>query len=253
MSHWSHLSTEEMLVALRQNPDPRLRAEIIERQEPLVRALARKFLRPSVQLEDLVQCGWIALIGAVDRFDPSHGTKFSTYAVHCMVGEIKRYFRDKTWSVKVPRYLQELSQAATAMEETLYRELRREPTVEEIAARLGVREEEILQAMEVGRAYQPANLDDRPVGADGQDAYSLADTLGAPDAELEGIVENAALNQALSLLDDRRQWILRQRFFYSRSQQDLADELGISQMHVSRLERSGLQKLRQYLVVPTAV
>lgn len=253
MSYWSHLSTEEMLVALRQNSDPSLRAEIIERQEPLVRALARKFLRPSVQLEDLVQCAWIALIGAVDRFDPTHNTKFSTYAVHCMVGEIKRYFRDKTWSVKVPRYLQELSQAATAMEEKLYRELQREPTVEEIANRLGVREEEILQAMEVGRAYQPANLDDRPQGADGQDTYSLADTLGSPDEELEGIVENAALNQALSLLDNRRQWILRQRFFLSRSQQEVADELGISQMHVSRLERSGLQKLRQYLVVPAAV
>lgn len=252
MSYWSHLSTEEMLVALRQNSDPSLRAEIIERQEPLVRALARKFLRPSVQLEDLVQCAWIALIGAVDRFDPTHNTKFSTYAVHCMVGEIKRYFRDKTWSVKVPRYLQELSQAATSMEETLYRELQREPTVEEIATRLGVREEEILQAMEVGRAYQPANLDDRPQGADGQDSYSLADTLGSPDEELEGIVENAALNQALSLLDNRRQWILRQRFFLSRSQQEVADELGISQMHVSRLERSGLQKLRQYLVVPAA-
>jgi RNA polymerase sigma-B factor len=170
-----------------------------------------------------------------------------------MVGEIKRYFRDKTWSVKVPRYLQELSQAATAMEETLYRELQREPTVEEIAARLGVREEEILQAMEVGRAYQPTNLDDRSQGADGHDSYSLADTLGAPDTDLESIVDNAALNQALSMLDNRRQWILRQRFFFSRSQQDVADELGISQMHVSRLERSGLQKLRQHLVIPAAV
>lgn len=252
MSHWSHLSTEEMLVAFRQNGDPRLRTEIIERQEALVRSLARKFLRPSVQLEDLVQCGWIALIGAVDRFDPTHNTKFSTYAVHCMVGEIKRYFRDKTWSVKVPRYLQELSQSATAMEETLYRELGREPTIGEIATRLEVREEEILQAMEVGRAYQPANLDDRPLGADGQDAYSLADTLGAPDTDLEGIVENAALTQALSTLDERRQWIIRQRFFQSRSQQEVADALGISQMHVSRLERSGLQKLKQHLGVASA-
>jgi len=252
MSHWSHLSTEEMLVALRQSPDPRLRTEIIERQEALVRAMARKFVRPSVQVEDLVQCAWIAIIGAVDRFDPSHNAKFSTYAVHCMVGEIKRYYRDKTWSIKVPRYLQELSHSATAMEETLFRELGREPTVTEIAARLEVREEEILQAMEVGRAYQPANLDDRSRGADGQEAYSLADTLGTTDSDLEGIVEGAALNAALNTLDERRRWIIRQRFFLARSQQEVADQLGISQMHVSRLERSGLQKLKQYLVVPTA-
>src|SRR5688572_12715364 len=126
-------STESLLSVYAKTRDTELRTTIIERHEALVRSLAHKFARPGVPVEDLMQSAWIALIGAVDRYDPAHETKFSTYAVHCMVGEIKRYFRDRTWSIKVPRYLQEIAANLHRVEDELYRRLQREPTIAEMA------------------------------------------------------------------------------------------------------------------------
>ncbi|MCC2669254.1 MAG: sigma-B/F/G subfamily polymerase sigma-28 factor, polymerase sigma-B factor [Armatimonadetes bacterium] len=241
----SGMSTETLISRYAQTRDARLRTEIIERHEALVRSVAHKFVRAGVQVEDLVQCGWIALIGAVDRFDPSHQTKFSTYAVHCIVGEIKRYFRDKTWSVKVPRYLQEIAGSLRVTEDRLYRELRREPTVPEMAAALKITEEDLLQAMEVANAYQPIGLDDRHEMGDGNDSMTRGEMIGTIDHDMVNVVEQAPVASAISTLDPRRQRIIRMRFFQGCSQQEVADELGVSQMHVSRLERSALQQLKR--------
>ncbi|HEU4752307.1 MAG TPA: SigB/SigF/SigG family RNA polymerase sigma factor [Armatimonadota bacterium] len=238
-------STEELLQEYVADRRPELRTAIIERHEALVRSLAHKFARPGVPVEDLVQSAWIALIGALDRFDPSHETKFSTYAVHCMVGEIKRYFRDRTWSIKVPRYLQEIAANLHRMEDELYRKLQREPTVAEMAEAFNISEEDLVHAMEMYRAYQMQRLEERREMDDGNDSLPLGETIGGPDHDLESVVESAPLHDALSALDERKQKILRRRFFEGYSQQEVADELGLSQMHISRLERSALQQLRQ--------
>jgi len=240
-------TTEELLAAFAVSRDPKLRDLIIERHEPLIRSVAQKFVRAGVTIDDLVQCGWIALIGAFDRFDPIHGTRFSTYAVHCVVGEIKRYFRDRTWSVKVPRHLQEIASRLNATQDRLIGTLQREPTVSEMAAALAVSEEDLLAAMELGSAYAPVGLDARREGSDGGDALPLAETVGGGDGEMDRIVEHAPLHAALATLEERTQRIIRMRFFEGCSQQEVADALGLSQMHISRLERGALLKLRGVL------
>lgn len=237
-------STEALLHRYVRTRSPELRKAIIERHEALVRSLAHKFARPGVPVEDLVQSAWIALIGALDRFDPSHETKFSTYAVHCMVGEIKRYFRDRTWSIKVPRYLQEIAANLHRMEDDLYRRLQREPTIAEMAEAFKISEEDLVQAMEMYRVYQTQRLEERREMEDGNDSLALGETVGRRDPEIESVVEHAPLQTAIASLDERKQKILRRRFFEGYSQQEVADELGLSQMHISRLERSALQQLR---------
>src|SRR3954469_6905735 len=225
-------STEELLQQYLRNRDPQLRATIIERHEALVRSLAHKFARPGVPVEDLVQSAWIALIGALDRFDPSHETKFSTYAVHCMVGEIKRYFRDRTWSIKVPRYLQEIAANLHRMEDELFRKLQREPTVAEMAEAFNISEEDLAQAMEMYRAYQTQGLEERREMDDGNDSLALGETVGHADPDMEAVVDYAPLHSAMATLDERKQKILKRRFFEGFSQQEVADELGLSQMHI---------------------
>jgi RNA polymerase sigma-B factor len=238
------LSTEDLIKEYAVERDESLRRIIIERHEALVRSLAHKFARPGVPVEDLMQSAWIALIGALDRFDPTHETKFSTYAVHCMVGEIKRYFRDRTWSIKVPRYLQEIAANLHRMEDELYRKLQREPSLTEMAEAFKISEEDLAQAMEMYRAYQTQRLEERREMDDGNDSLALGETVGRPDPEMVKLIDHAPLEAALATLDERKQKILRRRFFEGFSQQEVADELGLSQMHISRLERSALQHLR---------
>jgi len=242
-------STEALIETYAKQRDPEIRTTIIERHEALVRSLAHKFARPGVPVEDLVQSAWIALIGALDRFDPSHETKFSTYAVHCMVGEIKRYFRDRTWSIKVPRYLQEIAANLNRMEDELYRQLQREPSVTEMAQAFNISEEDLVQAMEMYRAYQTQGLEERREMEDGNDSLALGEIVGRADVDMEAVVEYAPLHSALATLDERKQKILRRRFFEGFSQQEVADELGLSQMHISRLERSALQQLREAIAL----
>jgi RNA polymerase sigma-B factor len=243
-------STEDLITEYARRQDPQLRTIILERHTALVRSLAHKFVRTGVPVEDLVQCGWVALIGAFDRFDPVHGTRFSTYAVHCIVGEIKRYFRDKTWSMKVPRHLQEIAANLNGTHERLLGLLGREPSVGEMAAALSVSEEMLLAAMDLGHAYTPAGLDDRREMSDGNEGMTLGDSVGGFDPDLLGVVENAPLRAALAELDPRDQRILEMRFFEGRSQQEVADEVGVSQMQISRLERRSLQRLREILSRP---
>src|SRR5688500_29645 len=238
-------SVEALLAEYARTQKPAVRDAIIERHESLVRSLAHKFARPGVQAEDLVQSAWVALIRALDRFDPAHGTQFSTYAVTCMVGEIKRYFRDHTWSIKVPRHLQEIAANLNRMQDRLYTKLQREPTIGEMAVAFNVSEEELLEAMEMYRAYQPFGLDDRHEMGDGNDSMTLGEMHGGVDADMEQIIDSAPLQAAIGTLDERKQRIVRRRFLQGFSQQQVADELGLSQMHISRLERSALAQLKE--------
>ena len=238
---------EELLATYAVSRDPRLRTCVIERHEHLARFLAGRFVRPGVPLEDLTQTARVALVGAAERFDPSHGTMFRTYASHCIVGEIKRYFRDHTWAVKAPRRLQEIATNLYRTQNRLYARLHREPTVGEMAVQLGTTETEILEAIELRSAYQPLCLDDAADMADGSAGSSLGDSLGRTDAGIENLIDNAPLHAAVRTLAPRDQRILGLRFAGELTQQQVGIRMGLSQMHVSRLERSALVRLRKVM------
>jgi RNA polymerase sigma-B factor len=224
--------------------DPQLREPILKQYENLINSLAAKFARGGVPMEDLVQVASIGLIHALDRFDTERGVKFVTYAVSTMVGEIKHYFRDYTWGLKVPRHLQEIATNLPRVEEELYCRLGRSPTIAELAHRFNAREETVLEAMELGHAYQPQSLDARIEFETGDGTDRVQDLMGSPDERMEAVVEHAPLMTALSSLDERKQQIVKLRYFDEWSQSEVGRVLGISQMHVSRLERQALTELR---------
>jgi len=210
----------------------------------LVRFLAGKFANRGEPLEDLIQVGTIGLINAVDRFDPARGNKFSTYAAPTIVGEIKRHFRDKAWNLKVPRRLQELNLAAGKAVETLTQRLGRGPTVHEIADHINASEEETLEAIELGNAYETVSLDSRLDSQNDSGPMTLAEFIGAEDEALQDINTFDDLREAIQDLDAREQEIIRLRFFGELSQTEVAQRLKISQMHVSRLQQKALKKLK---------
>jgi RNA polymerase sigma-B factor len=224
--------------------DQRLREPILKQYENLINSLAARFARGGVSMDDLAQVASIGLINALERFDNERGVKFVTYAVSTMVGEIKHYFRDYTWGLKVPRHLQEIATNLPRVEEELYCRLRRSPTIAELAERFRTREEDVLEAMELAHAYQPQSLDARIEFESGDSTDRVQDLMGAPDDRLEAVVEHAPLMAALEQLDERKRQIVKLRYFDEWSQSEVGREMGISQMHVSRLERQALAELR---------
>jgi RNA polymerase sigma-B factor len=221
-----------------------LRNRTIEAWLPLARHLAHRYSGRGEPTDDLVQTATVGLIKAVDKFDPSRGVDFAGYAIPTIIGEIKRHFRDRTWSVRVPRRLQELRLAITEANATLTHSLGRSPTIPDIAVHLGVTEEDVLEGLEGARAYNATSLS-TPISADG--ATSLGDTLGGEDYEFELAETRVALAPALASLDEREQKILTMRFYGNLTQSQIADQIGISQMHVSRLLTKALSKLRGQL------
>ncbi|MFN8126559.1 MAG: RNA polymerase sigma factor SigF [Candidatus Nanopelagicales bacterium] len=240
----------EILAELDELPDddPRhkaLRDELVTMNLPLVEHLARRFRERGEAHEDLVQVGTVGLIKAVDRFDTSRGVEFSTYATPTIVGEIKRHFRDRGWAVRVPRRLQELRIALSRTSQELAQETGRSPTVAELAQRLEISEEEVLEGLESAQAYATASLDaGTGSGSDGDDTLSLGDTMGSEDDALEGVENRETLKPLLMELDERERRILMLRFFKNQTQSQIAEELGISQMHVSRILSRTLSQLR---------
>src|SRR5947208_14724046 len=224
LNRFTNRSTSELTEAFVRTRCPEIRHEIIERHESLVASLAQKFARPGVPAEDLMQSAWVALIRALDRFDPGRDTQFSTYATHCIVGEIKRYFRDRTWAVRVPRYLQEVAANLHRVQDELTVRSGREPTMPEMASAFGISEDHLAQAMELQHNYRPPALEDRLEGVPGGEDLCVGDTVGGEDPALRSIVEHAPLYGALSTLSDRQQFILRRRFYEGCSQQEVADE-----------------------------
>ncbi len=223
----------------------RARDELVTIHLPLVQYLARRFRDRGEPLEDLVQVGTIGLIKAVDRFDPQRGVEFSTYATPTIVGEIKRHFRDKGWAIRVPRRLQELRMSIGAATAELSQKSGRSPTVAELAAHIGVSEDEIIEGLEGAQAYSTSSLDAQVGGDD--DAPMLADRLGADDPDLEGVEYRESLKPLLAALPARERRILVLRFFHGMTQSQIAEEVGISQMHVSRLLAKSLAQLRDGL------
>jgi RNA polymerase sigma-B factor len=230
---------------LKTTSDPRVRDELVEMHLPLVEYLARRFRNRGEPLDDLIQVATIGLIKSVDRFDTERGVEFSTYATPTIVGEIKRHFRDKGWAIRVPRRLQELKLALTKATSELSQKHGRAPTVGELATHLMLTDEQILEGLESANAYSAISLDS-PDGGD--DAPAVADTLGHIDDALEGVEYRESLKPLLEKLPAREKRILLLRFFGNMTQSQIATELDISQMHVSRLLARTLTQLREGLL-----
>jgi len=241
----------QLFVELSQRPegDPtraKMRDELVAMHMPLVEYLARRFRNRGEPLDDLVQVATIGLIKSIDRFDTERGVEFSTYATPTIVGEIKRHFRDKGWAIRVPRRLQELKLALTKTTGELSQQLGRSPTVAELAERLGMSEEEVLEGLESANAYAAVSLD-APESSD-EGGGAVSDTLGEYDEALDRVEYREALKPLLDELPVREKKILMLRFFGNMTQSQIATQLGISQMHVSRLLARTLAQLREGLL-----
>jgi RNA polymerase sigma-B factor len=224
--------------------DLQAREQLIEQYMSLVRSLARRYSYRGEQLEDLVQIGAIGLIKAIDRFDLDRGVELTTYATPNIIGEIKRHFRDKGWSVRVPRGLQELNVQLSRLVEQLTVQYSRSPTIPELAKAAGVEEEEVLEALESGRAYTSLSLSVGGGGGDDDDLDPL-ESLGTEEHQYEVSEDRAVLAPGFKALDERERKILQLRFFEGLTQSQIAQQVGISQMHVSRLIRRSLEKIRE--------
>jgi RNA polymerase sigma-B factor len=222
-----------------------LRDELVKLHLPLVEHFARRFLNRGEPFDDLLQVGTIGLIKAIDRFDLERGVEFSTYATPTIVGEIKRHFRDRGWAIRVPRRLQELRISITAATADLTQELGRSPMVSELARKLGVTDEEIIEGLESSNAYSTLSLDAPDSGDDS--ALSMIDVIGGDDEALEHVENRETIKPLLEQLDPREKHILTLRFFRGMTQSQIAAEIGISQMHVSRLLTRTLERLRTSL------
>ncbi len=243
-------SETDIHVLLRHHAETRCgrsREAIIAHYQGLVRSLAVRFLSRSESLDDLVQVGSIGLIRAVDRYDPARGLPFPAYAAPSILGEIKHHFRDRTWSVKVPRSLQERLLAARKADAALTARLGRRPTVAEVAGELNLAEEDVLEAMETGRKTRADSLDRPLEGEGGEDGLTLMDQVGSWDSDMHAWEAYTDLVRAVSCLNPREQEILRLRFWEDQSQTQVAEQLGLSQMHVSRLQARALCRLKGIL------
>jgi RNA polymerase sigma-B factor len=232
------------LEAYAETGDKELRDEIVASQVGLAEYLARRFKNRGEPIEDLIQVALLGLLKAVERFDPSRGLEFSTFATPTIVGELKRHFRDKGWAVRVPRRVQELHLRMGTVVNNLSQELGRSPTIPEIAQRAEVSIDEVLEAMEAGRAYRFSSID-APAGDDEDRAQSpAAAQLGEDDTGLQEVEQRMLLSPLIASLPKREQMIIHLRFFRGMTQSEIAARLGISQMHVSRLLARSLAQLR---------
>jgi RNA polymerase sigma-B factor len=238
----SRAADRALLRAYHERGDVSAREQLIEQYMPLVRSLARRYSYRGEQLDDLVQIGAIGLIKAIDRFDVDRGVELTTYATPNIIGEIKRHFRDRGWSVRVPRALQELNVQLSRIVEQLTVQLARSPTIAELARAAGVEEETVLEALESGRAYSSLSLS---AGASGdEDEMDPLEAIGTEEHEYEVSEDRAVLEPGFRVLDERERRILHLRFFEGLTQSQIAQQVGISQMHVSRLIRRSLDKIR---------
>jgi RNA polymerase sigma-B factor len=234
----------ELLVRAREAGDGHARAQLVERYLPLARQLARRYQNADEPLDDLIQVASLGLLKAVDRFDTSREVAFSSYAVPTIMGELKRHFRDRTWSLRVPRELQEMALRTDRAVARLAIELRRQPTVPEIAAALEASEEQVLEALAAASAYRAGSLDAPRSGTDGAAGESLGEALGVDEDGFHDAESRATLQPLLARISKRERLVLRLRFAEDLTQAEIGARLGVSQMQVSRMIRQALARLR---------
>ncbi|MCP3742764.1 RNA polymerase sigma factor SigB [Rossellomorea sp. BNER] len=227
-----------------ENNDEVAQDNLVLHYRNLVESIARKYSRGKSYHEDIAQVGMIGLLGAIRRYDDSYGKTFEAFAIPTIVGEIKRFLRDKTWSVHVPRRIKELGPKIKSTVEELTNQLERSPRVEEIADHLEVTEEEVLEAMEMGKSYQALSVD-HSIEADSEGStVTLLDIVGNVDDGFEKVNQRLVLEKVLHVLSERERLIIQYTFLDNLSQKDAGEKLGISQMHVSRLQRRAVEKLK---------
>jgi RNA polymerase sigma-B factor len=231
-----------LLVRYHEQGDIAAREELCERFLPLARDLALRYTYTDEPLDDLVQVASLGLIKAIDRFEPGRGTKFTSYAAPTILGELKRHFRDKGWSLHVPRDLQERTLAVSRATEVLSKELARSPKVREVAEHLGCSTEQVLEAQEAAASYEAASLD-APAARDDDESASLVDMLGDDDNSYDLVEDRDAIAATWVSLPDVERKVLELRFMHDLTQREIGDRIGYSQMHVSRLLRRALTRL----------
>ena len=232
-----------LLLRYHQHGDAAAREELVERFLPLARQLARRYQRTNEPLDDLMQVASVGLVKAIDRFDPDRGTAFSTYAVPTILGELKRYFRDSGWAVHVPRGMQERVMKLDTAAQELHRRIGRSPSPKELGTELGLSEEEVLEAMEAASAYDAVSLEQQKGDPD-ESKDTFQDSLGTEEERYELVEYGAAIAPTLKALTPRERLILHLRFVEDLTQSEIAERIGVSQMHVSRLIRRSLAQLR---------
>lgn len=235
-------SESELFAAYRSTGDPAIRNQLVERYTGFAVAMARRFESRGVPLDDLVQVAHIGVLNAVQRYDPDQGAAFTTYATQTVLGEIKRYFRDKTWTVRVPRGMKDLHIKIAPVVSELHQTLGRSPTIAEIAEHLGSSEDDVLEAMEAGAAYRPDSTD--AVSQD-QDGPGIGDRLSLPDKELGLADTRVTIRALMAQLPERERSIVYMRYFEDLTQAEIAERVGVSQVHVSRLLSRALHRLGQ--------
>lgn len=242
-SAWDKEKTRELFRRFKEEGDMDAREKLVMSHLNLVRFIANKFKNRGEPIDDLVQVGYLGLLKAIDRFDPSRGLEFTTFATPTIMGEIKRHFRDKGWSVRVPRRLQELSAKVNQATDTLTSQLQRSPTIAEIADYLDASVDEVLEAMESSSAYSSVSLE-APSGADDDDTPSVIDRYATEDSDLAFTDDRIIIEEALASFSPRERDVIEMRFLKGMTQIEIAEKLGISQVQVSRLLRRTLKKIQ---------
>lgn len=239
------MDNKTLFKLFKETKDPRIREILIERHLYIAEILSKKYTNRGIDYDDIYQVACIGLIYAIDRFDVDKGYKFSSFATPTIIGEIKKYFRDKGWTIRVPRRIQELSKKINNAKVTLSQELQRSPTVEDIAEYLNSTEEEVLEAMEASKVYTPQSLDLTYDSNNDDKDVNLSDLIGEEDAYFDKIENNDFLLRGMKKLNDIEKKILVDRFFNKRTQVAIAEDLNISQMTVSRVEKRVIDKFRK--------
>ena len=240
-----NMDNKELFKIYSKNKDRDIRNILIERHLYLVNLLARKYMNKGVDFEDIYQVASLALIYAIDRYDISKGFEFSSFATPTIVGEIKKYFRDKVWTLRVPRRVQELNKKISEAKLILEQENKRHPRAKDIAEYIGCTEEDVLEAMEASYGYQPISLDATSNDDSEDKDITLIDKIGQEETDFKNIEQTDFINKFIETLNELEVKIFKDRFFLDKTQSTIAKELDISQMTVSRLERKVVEKLRK--------
>ena len=238
--------TSDLFKEYAKNPTIELRNQLVEENLYMVDILIRKYLGKGVDYDDLYQVGALALVSAVERFDPEKGFEFKSFATPTILGEIKKYFRDKQWSLKVPRRMKEISSKVQEVRDQLTTSLGRAPTLEEISENTGFSHEQIMQAMESAKAYGTFSLDSagNSLGDDGEENI-LEKYVGFEEIGYERIEINEIITTVLEKLSDTYRYVFRERFLFNKSQSEIAQALGVSQMTVSRAEKAIVERFKK--------
>ncbi|MGI2328904.1 MULTISPECIES: RNA polymerase sigma factor SigB [Caryophanaceae] len=243
----------EWIEAYQKNEDEEAQTNLVNNYKRLVESIARKYSNGKSYHEDIAQVGMLGLLGAIRRYDPSFGRSFEAFAVPTIIGEIKRFLRDKTWAIHVPRRIKELGPRIKATVEVLTRELQRSPQVWEIAEYLDVDEDDVLEAMEMGKSYQALSMDHSLEADSDGSTVTLFDVVGQEDDGYEKADQRMLVANAMNVLSEREKQIIQYTYIEQLSQKETGDKLGISQMHVSRLQRKAIKKLQEAILAAGGV